>query len=109
MCIMSIIATANNKSCEITALFIPKSERGKGLGSKELQRLEQVLRDHGCTTATAYVSGWSWDSEDWNPPSEFYRKNGYQHKYPNFGNWMTQTFGYPKNGQPQSGPMYKPL
>lgn len=102
-----IIVRFNPKTCFITRLFIPTSLRGQGRGTEELQKLENILRKCGCTTARVYVAAISPSSSV--PASEFYRKNGYLYEYPNFSNWMTQTFGWPNYGQPQAGPMYKPL
>jgi len=102
----NIIARFNPKSCMITTLFIPALLRGQGRGTAELQRMENTLRKAGCTTAQVFVAPIPPCSV---PASEFYRKNGYLHSYPNFGNWMTQAVGWPKCGQPQPGLMYKPL
>lgn len=99
-----IIARADVERCFITELFIPAVLRGQGYGTRELQKLEQQLKKAGCKQINVFVGQLS--SNDV-PASEFYRKNGYLHYYPNLGNWMTQVLGWPKNGVPQGGMMYK--
>lgn len=94
------------KKCAVLRLFVSASQRGQGLGSQELRRIEGILKENQCKWAYVYVGSLDGQSI---PASEFYRKNGYVHICPNKINLMTQMFGFPKNGVPQGGMMCKPL
>lgn len=101
-----VVCNYNTRTCSITKLFVPIKHQGKGIGSRELLKMEDILRQHGCKRSRVYVGS----LDGFTPPaSEFYRKNGYVHYYPNTRNWLTQTFNWPRQGVPQGGMMFKQL
>lgn len=81
----------NESSCYITELFVKHAARGRGHGKKMLNYMEKRLKKAGCKEVKLLCG----PLESGQPPaSEFYRKQGYKHKYPKLSMSIADYFGW---------------